>query len=142
VGNPPQPFSGTIEGIPISGVATTPLTTISTPGQAKSSTIKLFRWKGTLGGKPYDVGLYAEYHRSTGTSEPEGSFPGVTVSGTWGTEAVNGRIATPSAAEIKSGTGPVHFDGTIGGLKVSGTITRPTGNDTGQSGSATFTVSN
>ena len=54
-GNPPQPFRGTIDGLLLSGVATTPK-----PNSA--TTIEFFRWKGTFAGEPFDVGLFATYH--------------------------------------------------------------------------------
>jgi hypothetical protein len=135
-GNPPQPFTGTIDGLLLSGVTTTPK-----PNSA--TTIEFFRWKGTFAGEPFDVGLFATYHPATSLSNPAARFPSIKITGKWGSRAVNGHIVTPSAAQLKSGKGPYRFDGTVGEYKVSGSIPQPTG--TGdrrkQTGTATFTIS-
>jgi hypothetical protein len=135
VGNPPQPFTGTIDGLLLSGVATTP--------KANSATIEFFRWKGTFAGKPFDVGLFGTYHPVTSHSNPAAIFPSIKITGTWGSQAVNGHIVTPSAAQLKSGKGPLRFDGTVGEYKVSGSIPQPTstGDRTKRTGTATFTIS-
>jgi hypothetical protein len=135
-GNPPQPFTGTIDGLRLSGVATTPKANSAT-------TIEFFRWKGTFAGKPFDVGLFATYHPATSLSNPAARFPSIKITGKWGSQAVNGHIVTPSAAQLKNGKGPLRFDGTVGEYKVSGSIPQPTGTGdrTKRTGTATFTIS-
>jgi hypothetical protein len=144
VGNPPQPFTGTIEGISLAGVATTPLTSNGTPftGPAALATnVLFFRWKGTFGGKPFNVGVYADFQHATKLTNPAGAFPSLTISGKWGTERVSGKVVTPSAAELRGGNGPLHFTGTVGDLKVSGMVSPPVGGQSNPSSTATFTVS-
>ncbi len=146
LGNPHQPFTGTIEGIPVSGVATMPGasggSSVSNSGKLPS-TIELFRWEGTFGRKPFDVGLYATYHPSTNPTNPASIFPSIRITGTWGSWAVNGHIVPPTAAQLKNDTGPVRFYGTVGEYKVSGSVPEPsgTGDATQKTGTATFTIS-
>lgn len=143
-GNPPQPFAGTIDGLWVSGVATNPLTAsdgsrITSP--ADLSKVLFFRWSGTFGGKPFTVNIYADYLHGTPLSAQAPLHPTVTVGGTWGSDRVKGTVATPSAAELKKGNGPIHFAGTVGDMKVSGVVSHPTGNRGHQTSTATFTVS-
>lgn len=140
VGNPPQPFTGTIDGISLAGIATTPLTSTKAKslGSAQLSE-NIFRWKGTFGGKPFNVGIYVNYQPATATTNPASSS--LTVSGKWGNERVIGKVATPSAAELKRGNAPLHFTGTVGDLKVSGMVPPPLGGSGNPSSTATFTVS-
>jgi hypothetical protein len=145
IGNPPQPFAGTIDGNSVSGVATTPFTTangqkITGIGQL-SQKIRFIEWKGNFGGKPFNVGVFANYASGTPLTNPLGRFPMLTIAGKWGDEQIVGKIATPSAAELKQGNPPAHFSGTVGDLKVSGTAQPPAGGGKHQSGTATFTVS-
>jgi hypothetical protein len=143
-GNPPQPFKGTIEGIPMSGVATTPAFSSASSSRPDTlpSTIELFQWKGKMGGQPFDIGLYAANNPSTSTSSTGIGIPSITIKGTWGSRMVNARFVDPTAAQLKGGTGPVHFSGTIGKFKVSGLINVPsgTGNSKMRTGTATFNV--
>lgn len=143
VGNPPQPFTGTIDGITLAGIATTPLTTSN--GKALTGSAQLseniFRWKGTFGGKPFNVGVYLHYQPATAATNPAGAFSSLTVSGKWGNERVIGRVVTPSAAELKRGNAPLHFTGTVGDLNVSGMVLPPVGGQSNPSSTATFTVS-
>jgi hypothetical protein len=74
-------------------------------------------------------------------TNPAATFPKVTIVGTWGSEKVLGQLATPSAAELKSGKGPLSFHGTIGDLKVRGKVFMATGTEKVRTGRATFTVS-
>ena len=144
IGNPPQTFTGTADGTSLSGVATTPLTTangqkITGLGQL-SQKIQFIEWKGLFGGKPFNVGVYADTSGISVTN-PEEEFPKLTIAGTWGSERIVGRIATPTAAELKKGNPPAHFSGTVGDLKVSGTAQIPVGGGKHPMGTATFTVS-
>jgi hypothetical protein len=144
LGNPPQPFKGTIEGIPMSGLSTSPFLSSASSSSSDTlpSTIELYQWKGQLGDQPFDIGFFATFKPSTSTSSTGIGFPSVTIKGTWGSRLVNGRIADPTAAQLKSGKGPVHFYGTIGKFKVSGAIKYPSGTGNGKmrTGTATFNV--
>ena len=144
IGNPPQPFTGSIEGTSLNGIATTPFTSDGkkvTGLSPLSGKILFIQWKGSFGGKLFNVGVYADYHHGTPLTNPPGTFPSLTIAGKWGNQAVEGRIATPSAAELKRGNPPAHFAGTVGDLKVSGTAQPPAGGGSHPSGTATFTVS-
>jgi len=146
VGNPPQPFAGTVDSLSVSGVATNPLTTsdgkrITSPAALSASKIHFFRWTGTFGGKPFDVNIYADYQHGTPLSDQAGLYPAVTVAGTWGNDRVRGTVAMPSTAELKKGNGPIHFAGTVGDLKVSGVVSPPSGGHGHPTSAATFTVS-
>ncbi len=84
-GNPPQPFAGTADGNSVSGVATTPFTTangqkITGIGQL-SQKIRFIEWKGTFGGKPFNVGVFANYASGTPLTNPPGKFPMLTIAG-------------------------------------------------------------
>jgi hypothetical protein len=135
--SPPQPFEGTIEGIMASGVATMPLTAggspaTSSPG-ALPTKLEVALWQGTFGGKPFKVGIFADYSSNESIANPSPTFPTVTIVGRWGTEAVKGKVDPPSAAELKNDNGPLRFTGTVGQFKVSGTVQSPTGRKTRQS---------
>ncbi len=130
--SPPQPFQGTIEGIVASGVATMAATPIGTP-TARSTKLEVAQWKGTFGGKPFKVSIFADYSSNEGTTDPSPAFPTVTIVGRWGTEPVKGRVDPPTAAELKNDNGPLRFTGTVGQFKVSGTVQPPTGRKIRQS---------
>ncbi len=143
VSSPPQPFRGTIEGITASGVATMPLTAGGAPSPSPSGAfptkLEVAQWKGTFGGKSFTVGIFAQYSPSESITIPTPTFPTVTIIGRWGIEPVKGKVDTPTAAELNSGNGPLHFAGTVGQFKVSGTVQPPTGHKSRQS-LASFTV--
>ncbi len=137
-GNPPQPFTGSIEGIPVAGIATTPVSAASSssvPGR-----VVVFRWEGWFGKKPFDLDLSIAFPHGTAPSSSAPAIPSLAVSGTWGDEAVAGQITTPSVAQITRGKGALHFHGTVGDLRVSGSAFMPTGNNDQKSGTATFVV--
>jgi hypothetical protein len=137
-GNPPQPFTGTIAGHPVSGIATNPITPQgSDPGLAPGSipsTIKVFRYRGTFAGEPFDLGVFI--HTPFTGLNPYVLF---TIKGTWNGQAVNAVVTTPVNA---NGPRPqILFHGTIGRWRVSGFIHGPTGTGRTQTVTATFTVS-
>ena len=144
VSTSPQPFQATIEGIMASGVATTPLADGSapstTPSGAFPTKLEAAHWKGTFGGKPFSVGVFVQYSSNQSITNPSPTFPTVTIAGRWGSETVKGVVDAPTAAEVKSGNGPLRFTGTVGNFKVSGTVQPPTGRTSRQS-LASFTVS-
>lgn len=139
----PQPFDGTIQGIIGSGVATTPLIAggakSNSPTGAIPTKLELAKWKGTFGGKAFAVTVSAQYAPGTSFINPSAPFPTITIVGRWGTDPVNARVDTPTAAELKSATSPLDFHGTVGSFKVVGTVHPPTGRSPRQS-LATFTV--
>ena len=143
VSTSPQPFEGSIEGITASGVATMFLSAAGASSTSPRGTtppkLEVAQWKGTFGGKPFDLNIFAQYSSNAGRASPTAVFPIVSIVGPWGTELVNGRINAPTAAELKSGTAPLHFHGTVGDFQASGTVNQPTGNKKKQS-LATFTV--
>jgi hypothetical protein len=137
-GNPPQPFTGTIGGHPLIGVATTPLTPSSSEklvNPSKSSgEIEVFKYVGKLAGHTYSVALYLKtpFNLSSGSFEAKGTFDGLTVSA-----VLVGTTTGSSTAGSVQGT----FHGSVGQWKVSGTISGPTGNTNKQTAEAVYTVS-
>lgn len=144
VSTSPQPFQGTIEGIMASGEATTPLADGSapstTPSGAFPTKLEAAHWKGTFGGRPFSVGIFVQYSSNDSITNPSPTFPTVTIAGRWGSKTIKGVVDTPTAAEVKTGNGPLRFTGTVGDFKVSGTVQPPTGRTRRQS-LASFTVS-
>ncbi len=144
VSTAPQPFRATIEGIMASGVATIPLADGSAPSTTPAGVfptkLEAAQWKGTFGGKPFSIGIYVQYSSNESITTPSPAFPTITITGRWGSETVKGIVDAPTAAEVKSGNGPLRFRGTVGQLKISGTVQPPTGRMSRQS-QASFTVS-
>ena len=112
---PPQPFSGTIDALSVKGVATRTPSALNTGTFGKFMQRQLFRWKGTFDGSAFNLGLYIKL-----TNELGGLFFRVT--GNWGTERVS------VIAPYQDHGSPIAFHGTIGALKVSGTVHRPKDN--------------
>lgn len=141
--SPPQPFTGTIEGMSASGVATMPVVASGVPSTSPTATfptkLEVVKWTGTFGGKSFNVGIFVHYPSTASITNPTASFPTITIVGQWGSDPVNGTVEEPTAAELKGGTGPIHFNGTVGDFKVSGTVQQPTGTTHRQS-LATFAV--
>ena len=131
---PPQPFTGTINGVAVSGVSTTLLTSNSLGSVTKplsEKNIPIFRWKGTYGGKPFDL---REILFDDGS--PFG------VAGTYGDQSVKASISGPTMQNADDVHVPIDFQATIGEWKVSGTISGPLGGGGKQTARATFTVAN
>jgi hypothetical protein len=146
--NPPQPFGGTIDGLPVSGVSTVERPTASTlasgaPGPT-TPRIHLFELKGTFDGKSFALGLYIQYHSSPSAAQAL-TFPDIQVLGTYGNEPVRATL-TPPASDLSDpesidASTPVLFNGTIGGAKVSGRIPFTVSHQgASHSVTATFTV--
>jgi hypothetical protein len=133
--NPPQPFSGTINGHALSGLATVVIPTgstnpfVSSTGVPKS--IVAFRFKGSFDGKPFNITLGIQYPTST-TSANTGAL---SIEGTYDGQAVHAAIGAPtnptsSIPPLTFGaptntnpnqpSPPVPFSGTIGHRKVMG----------------------
>ena len=140
IGNPPQTFTGTINGNSVSGISTLAISASSAksllnPTKSKGS-IQVFKWKGTFGGKPFDLGMFIKYPLSLATGS--GSF---VVKGTYGDNAVNAIVGPPRPYASGQLIPPTPFHGTIGQWKVTGVISGPTGTRQVQTATATFTVS-
>jgi hypothetical protein len=136
-GNPPQPFTGTIGGHQLTGVATNPLTSSSSAklvNPSKSSgEIEILKYVGKLAGHTYNVGLYVNtpLNLSSGSFEAKGTYDGLPVSAV---------LVGTTKGSFKAGSVQGTFHGTIGKLKVSGTISAPTGNTNRQMAKAVYTV--
>jgi hypothetical protein len=122
--NPPQPFTGTINGIAVSGISTTTLTasgveSLGNSSIATRSKIQFFRWKGKFGGKPFDLSLSIQVQRGTGTVVVR--FPQFKVTGTYAGEEVSAVVAPPSSASPMT-SAPIDFHGTAGDWQVSGVL--------------------
>jgi hypothetical protein len=129
---PPKAFSGTVEGLTLSGTATGASpnnagTATTEPGahQTVPSGAYLGHWQGTLGGTPFNLTVT----ESLGVPPPGsvhnkyvGGFSVVIhVTGTYGTDAVNA-TATPNPFHA----GSIPFSGTAGNLAIKGTVSAPT----------------
>ena len=139
-GQLPQPFTGIVDGILVSGVATMPLTTFTSPTNPTVTVLELVNWEGTFETQPFDVAVFVEYSDQTTSGNPATYFPAITFFGAWGNELVHGNVLRPSAAQLKSGKGPLRFRGRIGDLTVVAKVSQPTGTRHEQTGSATFVV--
>jgi hypothetical protein len=110
---PPQPFTGTIEGVGVSGTSIFLVGAGSAPQTSGDSPFSLQRWTGSFDGKRFNLVVSV----SIDSTARSASF---SVSGTWGIDQVHA-VAVP--------TGPngdtAHFEGTVGKWKVGGTITQP-----------------
>jgi hypothetical protein len=143
-GNPSQPFTGTIDGITLSGTA---LSTITSPSLGSGAAndlvlparIHAFQWKGTFDGKKFNLGVYLVQSKSGASASP--SLLGLTfeIQGSYGADPVKFAIHPPTSLSANNST-PVAFSGTIGALKVVGAVKLPSGSGTRHRGTATFTV--
>ncbi len=125
----PQPFSGTIAGLSVRGIATKTPSSLNTGTFGKPMQRQLFQWKGAFDGSAFNLGLFIEL---TLAGEPNVFFR---VTGRWGTEDVS------VIAPYQDPGSPIAFHGTVGSRKVSGSVDRPKGNQERQVVVATFTVS-
>jgi hypothetical protein len=136
----PQPFAGVADSMAVSGVATEPLNTFPSPTDPGVTVIEVVNWEGILDAKPFDVAVFASYPNQPTSGNPASFYPKITFFGAWGSEFVHGTVPRPSAAELKTGKGPLRFHGKVGKLTVVGKVTQPTGTKREQTGSATFVV--
>jgi hypothetical protein len=132
----------------ISGVASVDSSALSAaalnPTPGKPLTLHFFNIRGTFDGKRFQLGLYVHYVGSPLAQQP--TFPKIEILGTYGSEQVHATLAPPAAdlahpnATLPPST-PILFNGTIGKLKVSGTVMQPTmKNGRNNTVKATFTV--
>jgi hypothetical protein len=128
----PQSFSGTADGLPISGVATT--TIPSGLGGNLPSSIPAATWTGTFGGTRFD--LKVAITLGNGSHTQSALNAGFTVDGTYGTQRV-AIVARP----VSPTSNLVRFTGTVGNLSVAGTVNEPSENGRTGTVHASFTVS-
>jgi hypothetical protein len=134
VNDQPQPFTGSIEGIGVSGTARFVI-----PGNASAlseSSIPLQRYTGSFDGKSFNLEVTVSLSRSGATSSTAPTDAGFVVNGTWGSDNVHAVITAPT----NTNSNTADFRGTIGQWKVTGTITGPANGATSK-GTASFTVS-
>lgn len=127
---PPQPFTGTIGGHPVSGVSTFVLPTNATGPDALTNT-QIFRYKGSFDGKSFNLGV-----RIGGQTI---NTAVLVITGTYDGQAVHAVLSPPSNPNLNNP--PIPFHGTIGKWKVKGIIRGPTGSGQKQTATATYTVS-
>jgi hypothetical protein len=135
-----QSFSGSIEGLPVSGVATTVLDASDAQSLVHPSPgtlLHVFQWRGTFDGKPFSLGVYA----GTGSLAVLGSpgNVGFTVRGTYGSMNVLAAVSAPNSSSTVSSV--ASFSGSIGPYRVSGEVSAPTGTGTHHTSTAAFAVS-
>jgi hypothetical protein len=147
--SPPQPFGGTINGVSVSGVNTTDLSSLEGLGLGVSAkkplTIHLFEFKGMFDGKAFALGVFVEYPHGFSLSTAGSSTPKINLAGTYGNEKVQASLTTPGSGlsnpEAVNSSAPLLFRGTIGDLKISGQVQDPTRHGTRNTAKATFTIS-
>lgn len=125
-GNPPQPFSGRIRGMRLSGVSRAlppPANFGSTSGGAKSILDVPFQsLEGKLGGKSFHLSVSL----GAGRSASGIALEGFKVTGKYGSESVLAFLGAPTS-EVSSGSplSPLRFSGMIGTMKVEGVVANP-----------------
>lgn len=144
-GNPPQPFTGTIGGLALSGVATTSPDSgslISPPGSSTAvpKEVPIFIWKGMLDGTDFHLVVSIDQSSFGSPTKSTVGSPLFRVTGTYGSQAVVGDVPIPKSADLNSSSAPIAFGGTSGGKKVRGLIHAPTGDRTLQTAVVSYTV--
>jgi hypothetical protein len=127
--SPPQPYSGTVAGIPVSGKALPPPPI--KPGSLTSvpTHLPLAQWTGTFEGHAFSLKLVANL-----SSANLSSFT-VDADGTFGSQAVR-IIAGPAPASATT----ITFHGTVGPHHVTGSVRPGVSHGTHGKATATFTV--
>jgi hypothetical protein len=142
-GNRPQPFGGTIDGLPVSGVTKVDRSAIEGIGAAAPGTAledHIFEITGTYDGRRFTLGLCVQLRQPTVATQPPVS-PMIEVLGSYGIEPVRASLVppAPNPSAVNAFT-PVQFSGPIGNLRVWGRITVPTKHGKDNTASATFTL--
>lgn len=126
---PPQPYSGTVAGIPVSGRALPPPPI--KPGSLTSvpTHLPLAQWTGTFEGHTFRLNVVANF-----TSANLSSFT-VDADGTFGSQLVR-FVAGPASASANT----ITFHGTVGHHHVTGSVRPGTSHATHGEATARFTV--
>jgi hypothetical protein len=126
---PPQPFAGTIAGVPVRGTSLGP----STPNSGSlriPARLTLATWKGTFEGQPFSLDLSTETaslrNIKTLTIDADGTFDAQKVRFIVGPDPDNSNT--------------VKFHGTVGRHKVTGSVRPSAAHGTNGKATATFTV--
>jgi hypothetical protein len=140
---PPQPFGGTIDGSPVAGVATMNTSAFSgafgRPLGTAPVTIRLFDYAGMFDSKHFELGLLVRL--SSAILLPQNArIPVAEVRGSYGSEPVQAQITVPVPGTAHKPSTTASFHGTIGTLRVSGTVSGPTRTGSHNRATATFTV--
>ena len=130
---PPQPYTGTVAGIPVSGLSTPviPPAPSSGAGLSLPHRLALARWTGRFLGQNFALTVTFLLGN---TSLSLGSFT-VDIDGTFGSQPVRF-----TAVPISSNSNTIRFQGTIGHHHVTGTIGSATKTGASNEATATFTV--
>lgn len=136
-------FTGDIEGHRVTGTSTLviPPGASSAPVRPPTGAIPVFRYRGSFAGSSFDVTVSFDLPPPMNSSDPGLSgTTSISVAGTYGNDPVR---ATVTSATWSGGTVRrfVHFTGTIGKWKVTGTIAPTTGTAMHQRAVAQFLVS-
>jgi hypothetical protein len=136
--NPPQPFTGTIDGLSVSGVATIGTlsgSAITDPTSLHAQPVRLFEYRGTFDGKAFDLGVYVLFPESGALAV--GTVPAFTIRGTYDSNKVAAKLFVSRQATSLSS---VPFRGTIGDRSVSGTLRMQSGSGKVHRATATYTL--
>jgi hypothetical protein len=147
----PQPFTGTIDGLQLSGTASAPTDAkVEKPGSGVTTgklfdkplkSIPIQDWNGTLGGTPFSVDV-----TMSDTASFAGSLANKTTTLTLGQISLNAtgtfgsQDVTLSGTVTGTGRDTISFHGTIGNLSVRGTVQMPSAATTKATAGASFTV--
>jgi len=128
---PPQPFAGTIAGIPVSGTA---LAAVFPASGLKSlpPRLTLARWTGRFQGHTFSLVVEEE----TAALRNLNSFT-FDVDGTLGSQNVRFIVGPPS----RSNPNAIAFHGTVGDHHVTGSVTSAPARGASNRATATFTIS-
>jgi hypothetical protein len=127
----PQPYSGTVAGIPVSGRSTPDFVPGPGGGVSFPERLTLARWTGSFLGHAFALTVTFLLAKA---SPSLGSFT-VNVAGTWGSRPVR-FTAEPG----KDNSSSIHFQGTVGQHHVTGSVGPPRKAGASNEATATFTV--
>jgi hypothetical protein len=129
--SPPQPFSGTIAGIPVGGTSVTPVPkTNQSDGSNIPSHLILARWTGTFQGTHFQLTVSVGDLSITNLSSLR-----FDISGNFGSQSVHGTGRASSSHQSQ-----LTFQGTVGHHHVVGSVKEPVEQSGSGTAIATFTV--
>jgi hypothetical protein len=130
--SPPQPYSGTVAGIPVNGKALAPPLPPITPGSAPSipTHLQLAQWTGTFEGHTFSLKVVADFASASNPSSI--TFD---VDGSFGSQKVS-FIVGPAPATANA----ITFHGTVGHHHVTGSVRPGVSHGSNGKATATFTV--